>query len=276
MTDCVSGGNWTLPGPAADVRGLSRAARRRGRGVTERVDDEVAVGRVGGQHDLEDPAGGGRHRRRLGRPEGLRARPGAGGRRVRARPRRAAACRRRPAGTAGAAAVGCGGRLTWVAAMPQPAEVRTTSSRDATRGSHRRGRRAAHQPGGQVNGRPPMRWKWRWSTVWPPHAPTFVTIRYPPSAIPSARAIEAATARRRPVRSASLVRRGAAAEAMWRARDDQDVGRRSRRDVAERDDQVVGVDLGRRDLAGGDARRRGSRSASADVPWLTTARASCS
>ena len=67
----------------------------------------------------------------------------------------------------------------------EPSGGKVVRVRAGARGDERRPLRAARaarraaagHPGGQVNARPPMRWKWRWSTDWPPHVPTFVTIR---------------------------------------------------------------------------------------------------
>ena len=62
----------------------------------------------------------------------------------------------------------------------------------------------------------------------------------------------AATAKIRPTSSLSASVRSSA-DAMCGLGQQQDVGRRSRRDVADRQDEVVLVDLGRWDLAGDDA-----------------------
>ena len=67
-----------------------------------------------------------------------------------------------------------GGNVTTTPEAPMPTaaddEADDSEARD-------RGRPDASHPGGHTNGRPPSRWKWRWSTVWPPQAPTFETSR---------------------------------------------------------------------------------------------------
>ena len=79
---------------------------------------------------------------------------------------------------------------------PRGPERRRRVGRDRRRRSCRSRRRATRQPRGRAtaraapgapavassraatrSGRPPIRWKCRWSTVWPPHSPTLVTIR---------------------------------------------------------------------------------------------------
>ena len=136
--------------------------------------------RVGREHDLEDAAGG--RRPSIG---------DSGGRNgwvasilrfwVRARATEAHLDHESPrvgdgrSGYDAAAAVGRLGRRPRRASptMPQPARTTTPASANVLRDGRPSApdRPVGHHPGGHENGRPPMRWKWRWSTVWPPHAP---------------------------------------------------------------------------------------------------------
>src|SRR6185369_15776871 len=73
-----------------------------------------------------------------------------------------------------------GGRPAWRgAAGEDDGHDREHGDRAGPPGRTRPPGRARHapQPGGHDIDRPPSRWKWRWGTVWPPHAPTFVTTR---------------------------------------------------------------------------------------------------
>ena len=109
------------------------------------------------------------------------------------------------------------------ATSPSEAASRTTATGRPDTRWPARARSVAVIPGGHLNGRPPIRWKCRWSTDWPPQRPTFVTSRYPPSAMPSStrqrprRPRTAGRAAARPPRSGRPPTRcaGAGSRRMW-------------------------------------------------------------
>ena len=164
--------------PGAEVARLLVAGIDRGRRVGELVHDDVAgvrlirAGRPGRRRAARPGAG------RLGRPVRAASRPRTG-----RRPSSGRAAMTPRVWAAAAPAVADGptdgagdrrGRRRWPR-RPQPATI--SAARDEPQRRCRTPARRAAHPGGQSNARPPIRWRWRWSTVWPPQRPTLLTIR---------------------------------------------------------------------------------------------------
>ena len=135
-------------------------------------------GAVGQRSTWTTARGRGGDERRFSRPERRPADRGAWSPAAARAPATSVRASERPTRPLGVDAGAGGGADTSITPATPPVAhagtIAASARTDATSDRAVAGRAAAH-PGGQSNARPPMRWTCRWSTVWPPQRPTFVT-----------------------------------------------------------------------------------------------------